>query len=110
MAAFRAFYRALKPGGILGVVEHRLPDDRPAKDMAHSGYMHERYVIDMANKAGFHLVSRSEINANSADSADHPKGVWSLPPSLRLGEQDRDTYLAIGESDRMTLKFIKPNE
>ncbi|WP_396587440.1 class I SAM-dependent methyltransferase [Bermanella sp. R86510] len=107
ISAFKAFHKALKPGGILGVVEHRLPEDKPAGMMERSGYMHQDYVIDMAEKAGFTLVDSSEINANPKDTADHPKGVWTLPPSLRLGEQDREKYLAIGESDRMTLKFRK---
>ncbi|MEO6699827.1 MAG: hypothetical protein ABIR53_08685, partial [Paraperlucidibaca sp.] len=108
LAAFSSFYKALKPGGILGVVEHRLPQTRPSSDQADSGYMHEDYVIDLAQQAGFKLVAKSDINANSADSTLHPKGVWTLPPTLRLGDQQRDHYLAIGESDRMTLKFIKP--
>ncbi|GIX21347.1 MAG: methyltransferase [Gammaproteobacteria bacterium] len=108
IAAFRAFYRALKPGGILGVVEHRLPAERPASAQEGSGYMHQAAVVRMAEAAGFRLLAASEINANPRDSADHPKGVWTLPPTLRLGEQDRERYLAIGESDRMTLKFLKP--
>jgi predicted methyltransferase len=105
---FASFYKALKPGGVLGVVEHRLPADRPAADMEQSGYMHEAVVIKAAEHAGFKLAASSDINANSRDTADHPKGVWTLPPSLRLGEENRDHYLAIGESDRMTLKFVKP--
>ncbi|NVJ49312.1 MAG: class I SAM-dependent methyltransferase [Gammaproteobacteria bacterium] len=108
--AFASFYRALKPGGILGVVEHRLPESASSQAMEKSGYMKQSLVIEMAEKAGFKLVAKSEINANPKDTADHPKGVWTLPPSLRLGDQDRDKYLAIGESDRMTLKFIKPLE
>lgn len=107
LSAFRAFYKALKPGGILGVVEHRLPADHPAQEMSTSGYMHERYVIDIAEKAGFKLLGNSNINANPADTANHPKGVWTLPPTLRLGEEQREHYLQVGESDRMTLKFIK---
>lgn len=107
-AAFVAFYAALKPGGVLGVVEHRLPASREQDPKAASGYVHEALVIAMAEKAGFQLVARSEINANPKDSADHPKGVWTLPPTLALGDERRDYYLAIGESDRMTLKFIKP--
>jgi len=108
--AFEAMYRALKPGGVLGVVEHRLPAARPLEDQEDSGYMREDYVIEMAERAGFELVAKSQINANPKDSADHPKGVWTLPPTLRLGDVDRDRYLAIGESDRMTLKFTKPAE
>lgn len=107
-AAFRAMYVALKPGGILGVVDHRLPPERPFSDQDASGYMRTDLVIDVAREVGFELVDGSEINANPADSADHPKGVWTLPPSLRLGEENADHYLTIGESDRMTLKFVKP--
>lgn len=107
-AAFRAMYVALKPGGILGVVDHRLPPERPFSDQDASGYMRTDLVIDVAREVGFELVDGSEINANPADSADHPKGVWTLPPSLRLGEENADYYLTIGESDRMTLKFVKP--
>lgn len=108
--AFAAMYRALKPGGILGVVEHRLPANRPLTDQENSGYMREDYVISMAQAAGFRLLGRSGINANPRDTADHPKGVWTLPPTLRMGDVDRDRYLVIGESDRMTLKFIRPAE
>ncbi|RZO83381.1 MAG: methyltransferase [Oceanococcus sp.] len=107
-AAFRAMYVALKPGGILGVVDHRLPPERPFSDQDASGYMRTDLVIDVAREVGFELVDGSEINANPADTADHPKGVWTLPPSLRLGEENADYYLTIGESDRMTLKFVKP--
>jgi len=106
--AFKAFFKALKPGGILGVVEHRLPEDRPQADQEESGYMKQSYVIKMAEKAGFKLVETSEINANPKDTADHPQGVWTLPPRLRLGDENRDKYSDIGESDRMTLKFVKP--
>ncbi len=106
--AFSAMYRALKPGGLLGVEDHRLPAGRPLSDQEASGYMREDYVIDMAQRAGFKLVAKSEINANPKDTADHPEGVWTLPPTLRLGDKDRDKYVAIGESDRMTLKFVKP--
>jgi predicted methyltransferase len=107
-AMFQAFHAALKPGGVLGVVEHRARPGTSMQDMKKSGYVTEAYVIEVAEKAGFRLVARSEINANAADSTIHPEGVWTLPPSLRLGEQDRERYLAIGESDRMTLKFVKP--
>lgn len=108
LAAFQAMHRALKPGGLLGLVDHRLPADRPLSDQDQSGYMREDYVIEMAERAGFELIGRSEVNANPADTADHPKGVWTLPPSLRGPEDQLAHYLTIGESDRMTLKFIKP--
>ena len=107
-AAFRAFYTALKPGGILGVVEHRAPDSASLEEMIKSGYMSEAYVVALAANAGFKLVAKSEINANPKDTKDHPRGVWTLPPTYRLGDQDRAKYAAIGESDRMTLKFEKP--
>lgn len=107
-AAFKTFYKALKPGGVLGVVEHRAKPGTSREDMMKSGYMTQEYVIDLAKKAGFELEETSEINANPKDTADHPKGVWTLPPSLRLGDEDKDKYLAIGESDRMTLRFRKP--
>ncbi|QDP00103.1 class I SAM-dependent methyltransferase [Thalassotalea sp. PS06] len=101
---FKDAYTALKPGGVLGVVEHRLPEDMDHAD----GYYSQALAIEQAEAAGFELAETSEINANPKDTADHPKGVWTLPPVLRLGDQDRDKYLAIGESDRMTLKFVKP--
>lgn len=105
-AAFNAFFKALKPGGTLGVVEHRA---NPKKKFdPKSGYMLEKDVIRFAEKAGFRLVDRSEINANPADTTVWPEGVWTLPPRLRLGEKDKQKYLAVGESDRMTLKFEKP--
>ncbi len=107
-AVFASFFKALKPGGILGVVEHRAPEGRSLDAQIESGYMTESYVIAQAEKAGFRLAEQSEMNANPRDSADHPAGVWTLPPSLRLGDKDREKYLAIGESDRMTLKFVKP--
>lgn len=107
-AMFRSFYEVLKPGGILGVVEHRANTDEPQDPKAESGYVRQDYTIALAEKAGFELLDSTEINANPQDSADHPEGVWTLPPSLRLGEEDREKYLAIGESDRMTLKFVKP--
>ncbi len=104
---FQAMYKALKPGGILGVVEHRGSDLAPQDPKALSGYVREDYVIGLAQKAGFTLLEKSEINANPKDTKNHPKGVWSLPPSLKLKNQDRKKYQAIGESDRMTLKFVK---
>jgi predicted methyltransferase len=107
-AAFKAFYDVLKPGGILGVSDHRAKPGTPFEDMIHSGYVTEDYVIELARRADFKLAAKSEINANPKDTKDHPKGVWTLPPTLRLGDRDREKYLAIGESDRMTLKFLKP--
>ena len=106
--AFALFYRALKPGGILGVVEHRARPGTDWKTMKKSGYMTEAYVIELAEQAGFVLDASSEINANPADTTDHPKGVWTLPPTLRGDKSQRQQYLAIGESDRMTLRFRKP--
>jgi predicted methyltransferase len=106
---FKAFYDTLKPGGVLGVVEHRLPENRPDDEKTRaSGYMKESEVIRLAEAAGFRLDARSEINANPRDTADHPAGVWTLPPNYRLGDKDRAKYEAIGESDRMTLRFVKP--
>src|SRR5690606_18748183 len=107
VAAFKQMYRVLKPGGVLGVVEHRLPADRPLDDQDASGYMSEAFVIRAAEQAGVKLVDSSDINANPRDSADHPDGVWTLPPTLRQGETKRQHYMSIGESDRMTLKFVK---
>ena len=105
-AYFNAFYRALKPGGILGITDHRADPSQPQDPKAKNGYLRQDYVVQLARKAGFTLVGESEINANPKDQRDHP--VWNLPPTLRLGQVDRAKYLAIGESDRMTLKFIKP--
>lgn len=105
---FAAAYTALKPGGVFGVVEHRADRDTSISEMIVSGYVSEQKVIELAKAAGFVLASKSQHNTNLADSHQHPKGVWTLPPALRLGEQDRDKYLAIGESDRMTLMFVKP--
>jgi len=107
-ATLRAFHAVLKPGGVLGVVEHRAAPGTPEAQIIATGYVSEEYVIAHAHAAGFELAGRSEINANPRDSRDHPDGVWSLPPSLRGGEKDKARFLAIGESDRMTLKFIKP--
>ncbi|MGH8051728.1 MAG: class I SAM-dependent methyltransferase [Methylococcales bacterium] len=103
---FEAFFEVLKPGGTLGVVEHRAKDDVPKGDK--SGYVGESQVIAMALAAGFTLDARSEINANPKDTKDYVNGVWTLPPNLRDGDKNREKYLAIGESDRMTLRFKKP--
>lgn len=107
-AYFQAMYRALKPGGILGVVDHKARVDLPYDPRARSGYIRESEVIGLARKAGFRLLGQSNINVNPKDDTQHPAGVWTLPPTLRLGQKDRAKYLAIGESTRMTLKFVKP--
>lgn len=106
--AFKAFYKALKPGGILGVVEHRENPKKKADPKAENGYVQEKQVIKLAEAAGFKLVNKSEINANPKDTKDYPQGVWTLPPTYKEGDKDKDKYAAIGESDRMTLKFVKP--
>lgn len=116
-SVFEQAYTALKPGGILGIVEHRLPSGGIQDPAASTGYVHEDYVKALASAAGFEFVSSSEINANPADTADHPFGVWTLPPNNRDSDRDGNsvedfdpaTYKTIGESDRMTLKFIKPS-
>ena len=105
---FAAFYTALKPGGILGVSEHRAPVGNSMEFMQTTGYVSEEYVTQLAAAAGFEFVASSEINANPLDTKDYAEGVWTLPPTLRMGGQDKEKYLAIGESDRMTLKFRKP--
>lgn len=107
-AVFNAMYKALKPGGILGIVEHRASAIKPQDPKAASGYVKEDYVIGLARKAGFEFLAKSEINANPKDTKDYPEGVWMLPPTLKLKDKDKEKYLAIGESDRMTLKFLKP--
>lgn len=105
---FGQVYDSLKPGGVFGVVEHRLPANKPQDATASSGYLHEAYVIRLAENAGFRLAGKSEINANPKDTADHQGGVWALPPTYANKDVDRAKYEAIGESDRMTLKFVKP--
>lgn len=106
--AFRAMFTALKPGGVLGVVDHRWPDPTTEDPRAENGYVSERRVVEYAENAGFELLGGSSVNDNPLDTHDHPQGVWTLPPDLALGERDREKYLAIGESDRFTLKFVKP--
>ena len=108
VAMFRAMFDVLKPGGTLGVVDHRARPDQPAAEMKNSGYLPEAFVISLAESAGFKLVAKSEVNANPRDTKDYPDGVWTLPPRLAKGDVDRAKYLAIGESDRMTLRFVKP--
>jgi predicted methyltransferase len=107
-AVFSAMFKALKPGGILGIVEHRGSSIKPQDPKAVSGYVNEDYIIALARKAGFEFLAKSEINANPKDTKNHPEGVWTLPPTLKLKDKDKEKYLAIGESDRMTVKFIKP--
>jgi predicted methyltransferase len=112
---FADAYRALKPGGVLGVVEHRLPSARDQDLTASTGYVLESYVVQLAENAGFTFEESSEINANPKDNADHPLGVWMLPPNMRAPAPgtpealtyDAEAYRAIGESDRMTLRFRK---
>ncbi|MER2492417.1 class I SAM-dependent methyltransferase [Catenovulum sediminis] len=110
IAAFKSFYKALKPGGILGVVDHRLPEHLDQAAEKHTGYIKSSLAISWALQAGFELVAASEINANPDDTAQHPNGVWTLPPTLRIDAGQKDKYLNIGESDRFTLKFRKPNQ
>jgi len=107
--AFQAFFAALKPGGILGVVDHRWPDPATEHPQAANGYVSEERVIAYAEAAGFELAGRSDVNRNPRDTHDHPNGVWTLPPDLGVPEgADRQKYIDIGESDRLTLKFVKP--
>src|SRR5699024_11594173 len=107
-AMAKAAYQVLKPGGIFGIVEHRLPEDRAGNQHMAGGYVKQDWVVGVVESEGFVLDEASEINANPADSADHPNGVWTLPPSLNVPEgEDEEKYLQIGESDRFTLRFIK---
>jgi predicted methyltransferase len=106
--AFATMYRALKPGGVLGVTEHRGNPAVPQDPRAKSGYVNEDYAIKLIEAQGFRLEASSQVNANPKDTKDYEQGVWTLPPTYRLGDKDRDKYAAIGESDRFTLKFVKP--
>jgi predicted methyltransferase len=106
--AFKQMYAMLKPGGTLGIVDHRLPERADTARERSSGYLKTSTVRRLAEGAGFRFAGASEINANPKDTADWPEGVWTLPPTLRLADKDRAKYVAIGESDRMTLKFVKP--
>ena len=108
--AFTAMYDALKPGGVLGIVDHRWPDPDTEDPDHGNGYISKELTISLAEAAGFKLVGESDILANPKDTHDHPRGVWTLPPTLALGDEDRDKYIAIGESDRFLLKFEKPAE
>ena len=107
-AMFKAFFAVLRPGGVLGVVEHRAADHASLASIKQSGYVPTSYIVKLATEAGFVSDGSSEINANPKDTKNYAKGVWTLPPTLTMGAQDRDKYLAIGESDRMTLRFVKP--
>ena len=107
---FDAFFKALKPGGVLGVVEHRAKPGASLDEMRKSGYVDEGYVKKVATTAGFRFDAESPVNDNPKDTKDYAKGVWTLPPTLTLGDKDRAKYLAIGESDRMTLRFVKPGK
>jgi predicted methyltransferase len=109
-AAFRELFAMLKPGGVLGIEDHRLPESASAERERSSGYMKVSTVRALAEKAGFKFAGSSEINANPKDTKDYPKGVWTLPPTYAEGDVDRAKYAAIGESDRMTLKFVKPGK
>jgi predicted methyltransferase len=102
-----AFYRVLKPGGVLGIEEHRAAPGRDPAESAKNGYLPEAWLIQQFEAKGFKLAGKSEVNANPKDTKDYPEGVWSLPPTFRQGDKDREKYAAIGESDRMTLKFVK---
>ena len=107
-AALADIYRVLKPGGVFGLVGHRGNPALPQDPRAPTGYVNQAYAIRLIETAGFRLVATSEINANPKDSRDYPRGVWTLPPNLAEGDNDRARYLAIGESDRFTLKFVRP--
>jgi predicted methyltransferase len=106
--AFATMYRSLKPGGVLGVTEHRGNPAVPQDPHAKSGYVNEDYAIKLIESQGFRLVAKSQVNDNPKDTKDYEQGVWTLPPTFRLGAKDHDKYAAIGESDRFTLRFVKP--
>lgn len=107
-AMFKAAFDVLKPGGVFGVVDHRAAEGKSLEQVIKSGYLPQKYVIELAEKVGFKLDATSEVNANPKDTRDHPEGVWTLPPSFALKDKDREKYSAIGESDRFTLRFVKP--
>ncbi|EZQ18391.1 methyltransferase [Halopseudomonas bauzanensis] len=107
LLVFKKMHAALKPGGMLGLVEHRARIGTDLETMIRTGYVTEELIVELAEEAGFELLSRSPVNQNTRDTTTHPEGVWTLPPTLRLGDKDRAQYLSIGESDRMTLLFIK---
>ncbi len=107
-ASLKAFYAALKPGGVLGIEDHRGLETVPQDPLAKSGYVRQDYAVKLIEGVGFKFAGASEVNANPRDTKDYPKGVWTLPPTYRLKDVDRAKYQAIGESDRFTLKFVKP--
>jgi predicted methyltransferase len=106
--SLRAFFEVLRPGGVLGVEEHRAQPGAPLAQIIKTGYVPQDWLVAQARAVGFEFGGSSEVNANPKDTKDHPHGVWSLPPSLRGGNVDRARFLAIGESDRMTLRLVKP--
>jgi predicted methyltransferase len=106
--ALAAAFKALKPGGILGIEDHRGRNDQPQDPKAKSGYVRQDYTIERAKKAGFEFVAASEVNANPRDTKDWVDGVWTLPPTLSQGDKDRARYIAVGESDNYVLEFRKP--
>ncbi len=108
--AFKAMYKALKPGGVLGIVDHRWPDADNEDPASANGYISEQRLTALAEEVGFIFAGRSEVNRNPGDTHDHTEGVWTLPPTLALGDEDRNRYLAVGESDRLTIKFVKPTD
>jgi len=110
IAVMKAAFEALKPGGVLGIVEHRTDEPSTREQIYESGYVPESALIAAAASAGFELEAKSELNANPKDTHDHPEGVWTLPPTLALEDKDREKYVAIGESDRITLRFRKPSQ
>jgi predicted methyltransferase len=107
-AKLALIHAALKPGGAFGIEDHRGLTNAPQDPRAKSGYVREDYAKALITQAGFHLAAESPIGNNPRDTKDYPKGVWTLPPTLAMGEENRAKYIAIGESDRWTLKFIKP--
>lgn len=107
-ATLQACFAVLRPGGVLGVEDHRAPPGSSPSWMARNGYVTEALMVERARAAGFELQARSEVNANPRDTKDHPNGVWSLPPTLRGGAVERERFLAIGESDRFTHRYVKP--
>lgn len=105
-AMVKSWFAMLKKGGVVGIVDHRKPDDQEYSKR--DGYLHEKQLIELMEKHGFKLDARSDLNANKKDTTQHPSGVWSLPPTLAGGDKDREKFVGIGESNRMTLRFVKP--